>query len=161
MATTEQELSFPPIGKVLDCLPGSPTMFPAGSPDESAASSAEEDDPLDFQASNKKLLKMTLHENLEGALLMWICEPETQWELVQLVSSVREESEGANDLDTVEAPMPTPSQVMDAVNFLRRFAGAHEDAEDALISLASYENCVLPLLTKHVPAKITSFFTRQ
>ncbi|XP_037515462.1 zinc finger protein 791 [Rhipicephalus sanguineus] len=48
-ATTEQELSFPPIGKVLDCLPGSPTMFPAGSPDESAASSAEEDDPLDFQ----------------------------------------------------------------------------------------------------------------
>uniref|UniRef100_A0A131YZ94 Zinc finger protein n=1 Tax=Rhipicephalus appendiculatus TaxID=34631 RepID=A0A131YZ94_RHIAP len=48
-ASTEQELSFPPIGKVLDCLPGSPTMFPAGSPDESEASSAEEDDDLDFE----------------------------------------------------------------------------------------------------------------
>lgn len=48
-AATEQELSFPPIGKVLDCLPGSPTMFPAGSPDESEASSIEEDDELDLQ----------------------------------------------------------------------------------------------------------------
>lgn len=48
-STTGQELSFPPIGKVLDCLPGSPTMFPAGSPDESEVSSAEEDDDLDFQ----------------------------------------------------------------------------------------------------------------
>lgn len=48
-STTGQELSFPPIGKVLDCLPGSPTMFPAGSPDESEVSSAEEDDDFDFQ----------------------------------------------------------------------------------------------------------------
>ncbi|KAL3189280.1 hypothetical protein MRX96_002947 [Rhipicephalus microplus] len=47
--STEQEQSFPPIGKVLDCLPGSPTMFPAGSSDESEDSSAEEDNDLDFE----------------------------------------------------------------------------------------------------------------
>ncbi|KAH7986396.1 hypothetical protein HPB52_024995 [Rhipicephalus sanguineus] len=70
-------------------------------------------------------------------------------EIVQLVSDVQEESEDANDPDTVEAPMPTPSQVMDAVDLLRRFAGPHEGAEDALISLASYKNCLLLLLTKH------------
>ncbi|XP_077535363.1 uncharacterized protein LOC144147167 [Haemaphysalis longicornis] len=44
------DLSFPPIGKVLDCLPGSPTMFPAGSPDQSGASSEQEDEnDLNFQ----------------------------------------------------------------------------------------------------------------
>lgn len=41
---SEQDMEFPPIGKVLDCLPGSPTMFPAGSPGISEASSANEDD---------------------------------------------------------------------------------------------------------------------
>lgn len=47
---TPPDLSFPPIGKVLDCLPGSPTMFPAGSPDQSGGSSEqEEDNDLDFQ----------------------------------------------------------------------------------------------------------------
>ncbi|KAH7933927.1 hypothetical protein HPB49_019319 [Dermacentor silvarum] len=66
-------------------------------------------------------------------------------EIVQLVSGAQEESEDGNDPDTVEAPVAAPS--MDAVNLLRRFAGAHEGAEDALISLASCENCVLPLLT--------------
>ncbi|KAM7311600.1 zinc finger protein 14 [Ixodes scapularis] len=40
---TEQDLEFPPIGKVLDCLPGSPTMFPAGSPGLSEASSVDDD----------------------------------------------------------------------------------------------------------------------
>ncbi|KAG0415784.1 hypothetical protein HPB47_007044 [Ixodes persulcatus] len=39
-------------------------------------------------------------------------------EIVQLVSGAQEESEDANDPDAVEAPMPTPSQVMDAVNIL-------------------------------------------
>ncbi|XP_064460555.1 zinc finger protein 14-like [Ornithodoros turicata] len=31
----EDDLEFPTIGKVLDCLPGSPTMFPLGSPGNS------------------------------------------------------------------------------------------------------------------------------
>ncbi|KAH6948063.1 hypothetical protein HPB50_022773 [Hyalomma asiaticum] len=64
-------------------------------------------------------------------------------EIVQLVSSAQEESEDANDPDTVEAPVPTPGQVMDAVDLLRRFAGAHEGAEDALTALASYKNCIM------------------
>ncbi|KAH7984703.1 hypothetical protein HPB52_023532 [Rhipicephalus sanguineus] len=81
-------------------------------------------------------------------------------EIVQLVSVAQEESEDANDPDTVKASVPTPSQVMDAVDLLRRFAGAHEGAEDALISLASYENCVLTKCADENP-KITSFFTRQ
>ncbi|KAH7955299.1 hypothetical protein HPB52_000186 [Rhipicephalus sanguineus] len=53
------------------------------------------------------------------------------------------ESEEVNDPDTGQAPVPTTSQVMDAVDLLRRFAGVHEGAEDALISLASYENCAI------------------
>lgn len=80
---------------------------------------------------------------------------------MQLVSGAQEVSEDVNDPDTAEAPVVTPSQVMDAVDLLRRFAGAHEGAEDALTSLASYEECVRPVLMKRVQAKITSFFTRQ
>ncbi|XP_040070451.3 tigger transposable element-derived protein 6-like [Ixodes scapularis] len=79
-------------------------------------------------------------------------------EIVQLVSGAQEKSEEAKGPDAIEAPVPTPSQVMDAVDLLRRFAGAHEGAEDALTSLASYEKCVRPLLTKRAQAKITSFF---
>ncbi|KAH7932333.1 hypothetical protein HPB52_024708 [Rhipicephalus sanguineus] len=45
-------------------------------------------------------------------------------ETVQLVPSTQEESEDANDPDTVEAPVLTPSQMMDAVDLLRRFAEA-------------------------------------
>ncbi|KAH7982357.1 hypothetical protein HPB52_004199 [Rhipicephalus sanguineus] len=82
-------------------------------------------------------------------------------EIVQLVSGAQEESEDANDTDTVKAPVPTLSQVIDAVDLLRRFAGAHKAAEDALISLASYDNCVLPMLTKRMQAKIMSFYTGQ
>lgn len=51
-------------------------------------------------------------------------------ELVQLVSGAQEEFEDANDPDTVEAPNPTASQLMDAADLLRRFAGAHEGVED-------------------------------
>ncbi|KAL1439376.1 hypothetical protein MTO96_010389 [Rhipicephalus appendiculatus] len=51
-------------------------------------------------------------------------------EIVQLVSGAQEEPEDANGPDTVEAPVPTLSQVMDAVDLLRRFAGAHEGAEE-------------------------------
>ncbi|KAH7935850.1 hypothetical protein HPB52_014346 [Rhipicephalus sanguineus] len=69
-------------------------------------------------------------------------------ETAQLVSGAQEESEDANDPDTVEAPIPTPSEVMDAVDLLRRFAGTHEGAEDADILLASHEDCVLLLLTR-------------
>ncbi|KAM7281492.1 tigger transposable element-derived protein 6-like [Ixodes scapularis] len=79
-------------------------------------------------------------------------------EIVQLVSGAQEKSDEAKGPDAIEAPVPTPSQVMDAVDLLRRFAGAHEGAEDALTSLASYEKCVRPLLTKRAQAKITSFF---
>ncbi|KAH7936024.1 hypothetical protein HPB52_016694 [Rhipicephalus sanguineus] len=47
-------------------------------------------------------------------------------EIVQLVSGAQEESENANDPDTVEAPVPIPSQVMDAIDLLMRFDGTHE-----------------------------------
>lgn len=81
-------------------------------------------------------------------------------EVVQLVYRAQEESEDANDPDTLEVPLRTPSQVMDSVNLLRRFAGAHEGAEDALNSLPSYK-CAISLPTKRMQAKITGFFTRQ
>lgn len=50
-------------------------------------------------------------------------------EIVQLVSGAQEESEDVNDPGTVEVPVPTPRQVTDAVDILRRFAGAHAGAD--------------------------------
>ncbi|KAH7948984.1 hypothetical protein HPB49_003847 [Dermacentor silvarum] len=54
-------------------------------------------------------------------------------ETVPLVSGTQEEPEDANDPDTVETPVATPTQGMDAVDLLRRFASAYEGAEDAFI----------------------------
>lgn len=47
----DEDMEFPPIGKVLDCLPGSPTMFPAGSPAYSYTDS-EHENGLDMHASD-------------------------------------------------------------------------------------------------------------
>ncbi|XP_077548331.1 receptor-type tyrosine-protein phosphatase alpha-like [Haemaphysalis longicornis] len=53
--------------------------------------------------------------------------------------------------------LATPREVMDAVDLLRRFAGAHESSEDALTSLASNDKCVLTLLTKGPPRIVKQF----
>lgn len=63
-----------------------------------------------------------------------------------------------NDSEVTEAPVPTPGQVMDAIDLLRQFAGAHEGTEDALDALQAYEKSVRPLLTKRTQAKISDFF---
>ncbi|KAG0428674.1 hypothetical protein HPB47_024352 [Ixodes persulcatus] len=66
-----------------------------------------------------------------------------------------------DDAEAVEDPVPMPSQVMDAVDLLRRFAGAHEGTAVAFNALTTYEKCVLPLLKKRSQSKITSFFLEQ
>lgn len=45
-----------------------------------------------------------------------------------------------DDVEDLEAPVPTISQVMDAIDLLRWLAGAHEGTEDALQVLVSYES---------------------
>ncbi|KAG0432697.1 hypothetical protein HPB47_020600 [Ixodes persulcatus] len=66
-----------------------------------------------------------------------------------------------HDVEAVEDPVPMPSQVMDAVDLLRRFAGAHEGTAVAFNALTAYEKRVLPLSTKRSQSKITSFFVEQ
>ncbi|EEC09401.1 conserved hypothetical protein [Ixodes scapularis] len=81
-------------------------------------------------------------------------------DILRLVGSV--EGVAADDVDNdsevTEAPVPTPGQVMDAIDLLRQFAGAHEGTEDALDALQAYEKSVRPLLTKRTQAKISDFF---
>lgn len=55
-------------------------------------------------------------------------------------------SEEDDDENTTEAPVPTPSEVLDAIDLLRRYAGAFEGMEAALNALATYEKCMAPLL---------------
>lgn len=57
--------------------------------------------------------------------------------------------------------MSTSSQVKDAVDFSRWFAGDHEESKDALNALVGYEKSLCPLLVKRMQAKITGFFTRK
>lgn len=82
-------------------------------------------------------------------------------EIVQLVSGARKESEDADNLETAKAPVPAPIEVMDAIDLLRQFAGAHKGTEDTLNALASYEKSVHPLLTKRTQAKLTGFFGKK
>ncbi|KAM7299193.1 uncharacterized protein ISCGN_019760 [Ixodes scapularis] len=62
-------------------------------------------------------------------------------DILRLVGSV--EGVAADDVDddseVTEALVPTPGQVMDAIDLLRQFAGAHEGTEDALDALQAYE----------------------
>lgn len=44
-----------------------------------------------------------------------------------LCTSAAEESEESDNMQDAEVPVPNPSQVMNAVDFLRRFAGAHKE----------------------------------
>ncbi|XP_040072206.2 tigger transposable element-derived protein 6-like [Ixodes scapularis] len=82
-------------------------------------------------------------------------------EILRLVATGQKDDAEADDAEAVEDPVPTPSQVMDAVDLLRRFAGAHEGTAAAFNALTAYEKCVLPLLTKRSQSKITSFFLQQ
>ncbi|KAM7285014.1 tigger transposable element-derived protein 6-like [Ixodes scapularis] len=82
-------------------------------------------------------------------------------EILRLVATGQKDDAEADDAEAVEDPVPTPSQVMDAVDLLRRFAGAHEGTAAAFNALTAYEKCVLPLLTKRSQSKITSFFLEQ
>lgn len=72
-------------------------------------------------------------------------------EMVQLVSGAQEESEDVNDPDTSEDPVPTPSQVMHAVDVLRRFAEACKGAEDSLTSLGQLRDVCAPVAHKRAP----------
>lgn len=60
-------------------------------------------------------------------------------------------SEGDDDGNATEAPVPTPSEVLDAIDLLRRYAGAFEGMEAALNALATYEKCMAPLLLTSRP----------
>lgn len=55
-------------------------------------------------------------------------------------SSSPEQSGHVDDAEDLEAPVPTISLVMDAIDLLRRLAGAHEETEDALQVLVRYES---------------------
>ncbi|KAK8776523.1 hypothetical protein V5799_030134 [Amblyomma americanum] len=84
----------------------------------------------------------------------------TDADMLRLVGSVEgvTAEDAADDPAGAEAPVPTPGQVMDALDLLRHFAGAHEGTEDELDALQTYEKSVRPLLTKRTQAKITDFF---
>ncbi|KAK8771920.1 hypothetical protein V5799_024835 [Amblyomma americanum] len=84
----------------------------------------------------------------------------TDADMLRLVGSVEgvTAEDAADDPAGAKAPVPTPGQVMDALDLLRHFAGAHEGTEDALDALQTYEKSVRPLLTKRTQAKITDFF---
>lgn len=76
-------------------------------------------------------------------------------------SSVPKQSEDADDTEDAEAPVSIPSRMMDVIDVLRRFAGAHDETKDALNALVGYEKSVHPLVAKRTQAKMTSFFTRK
>ncbi|KAK8761008.1 hypothetical protein V5799_027727 [Amblyomma americanum] len=61
----------------------------------------------------------------------------TDADMLRLVGSVEgvTAEDAADDPAGAEAPVPTPGQVMDALDLLRHFAGAHEGTEDALDAL--------------------------
>ncbi|KAK8760607.1 hypothetical protein V5799_028126 [Amblyomma americanum] len=84
----------------------------------------------------------------------------TDADMLRLVGSVEgvTAEDAADDPAGAEAPVPTPGQVMDALDLLRHSAGAHEGTEDALDALQTYEKSVRLLLTKRTQAKITDFF---
>lgn len=80
--------------------------------------------------------------------------------IVVLVTGAPEESEDADDREDAAAPVPTPSQVMDAIDLSRQFAGAYEVAKDRLNALVCYGKSVHSLLAKHTD-KDHGFFTRK
>lgn len=74
-----------------------------------------------------------------------------------LVESVQDRGDGSTESDAQFA-VPTAKEVMDAVDILRRFVGAHDD-EEALDDLVSLERRVTSsLVQKRQQAKITQFF---
>lgn len=81
--------------------------------------------------------------------------------IIYIVTSAPEDSENVDDTEHAEAPVSTPSQVMDAVDLLRQFAGAHEGTKDASNMFVGYEKSVCMLLVKRMQAKIAGFLTRE
>lgn len=75
--------------------------------------------------------------------------------IVGLVSGSQKVSQDADDPETAEVPVPAPGQVMDAIDLLRRFAGAaHEGTKDELNALAFHELSVRPILIKRIQANM-------
>lgn len=69
-------------------------------------------------------------------------------EMVQLVSGTQELSEDADDLEASEACVPAPDMVMDAIDLIRWFAGAHDRTKDVLKVRVCSKRSIHPMLTK-------------
>lgn len=62
-----------------------------------------------------------------------------------------------DDVEDIEATVPTLGQAMNALDLLRISFRMHTDTEDGLDALQIYEKSV-PQLLKHLQANITEFF---
>ncbi|XP_064455097.1 tigger transposable element-derived protein 6-like [Ornithodoros turicata] len=81
-----------------------------------------------------------------------------------IVDSVREEGavECCDDDDhDVELSVPTQREVLDAIDVLRRFAGAQDNLEKAMEAVSVYERHVMPCLVRATQSKITDFFVSK
>lgn len=80
---------------------------------------------------------------------------------VQLVTGVLEELEDADDRESAKGLMPTPSQVMDAVDLLRKCSGAFEGTKDAFSAFVGYKKNVYPLLVMRMQGNHRFFTERE
>lgn len=84
-------------------------------------------------------------------------------DILRLVGSVGEVAakDADEDVEDIEAPVPTPGQVMDSLDLLRMLAETEEDTEGILDALRTNGTSVRPLITKRTEAKINDFFGKK
>lgn len=82
-----------------------------------------------------------------------------------IIESVQKKSVAEDDADTDQeteesVKAPTTTEVLNAIDILRRPAGMHEH-EQALVAIATYERHITPTLVSKRQAKITDFMIAQ
>lgn len=82
----------------------------------------------------------------------------------EIIRSVQDENDGSSDEDTAHSDacvVPSGKQVLDAIDAIRRYAGAQENMEQAVEAIWRYERIVMPLIQQTVQTKVTDYFARK
>ncbi|XP_072142740.1 tigger transposable element-derived protein 6-like [Dermacentor andersoni] len=77
--------------------------------------------------------------------------------VIQSITNTEMQDDDSDEELQAASSIATPKQVMDALDLLRTYAGAHSQ-EQALAALPTYERLITPTLIKERQMKLTEFF---
>lgn len=82
----------------------------------------------------------------------------------EIVRSIRDDDyddSGGEDIAYSNAFVPSGKDVLDAIDILRRYAGAQDNMEEAVEAIWRYERVVMAAMQQQIQTKLTDYFGKK